>query len=209
MAISDRIKKLGQIDFSEIDLASLDFDNIGSWPTPVKSILVLLLFAVVLGAGYWFYLKDLQIQLESTARQEQQLKESFGTKAFQAANLDQYREQMKEMEESFGTLLQQLPKDTEVPGLLEDITHTGLGSGLEFQSIRLQPEIKREIYVELPIEIVVTGSYHDLGTFVSGVAALPRIVTLHEFSLRPDAGSGLLTARIIAKTYRYKDGAGQ
>ncbi len=209
MAILDRIKNLGKIDFSKIDLNDLDLDNIGSWPMPIKVLLALLLFAALLGSGYWFYLKEMELELETAARQEQQLKESFSAKSFQAANLEQYRQQMKEMEESFGTLLQQLPKDTEVPGLLEDITHTGLGSGLEFQSIRLLPEVKREIYLELPIEIVVTGSYHDLGSFVSGVAALPRIVTLHDFSLRPDSNSGLLTARIIAKTYRYKDGAAQ
>ena len=109
MAILDRIKNLGKIDFSKIDLNDLDLDNIGSWPMPIKVLLALLLFAALLGSGYWFYLKEMELELETAARQEQQLKESFSAKSFQAANLEQYRQQMKEMEESFGTLLQQLP----------------------------------------------------------------------------------------------------
>ena len=114
---------------------------------------------------------------------------------------------MKEMETSFGMLLRQLPSDTEVPGLLEDITRTGLGSGLEFEEIKLLPEVTQPFYIELPIQITVTGTYHDLATFVSGVAGLPRIVTLHDFDLapaKPDGGPKLRMS-ILAKTYRYND----
>ena len=133
---------------------------------------------------------------------------SYEQKAFKAHNLEQFRSQLAEMEQTFGALLKQLPKDTEVPGLLEDITHTGLGSGLEFESIELKDEAKKEFYVELPIDIKVIGDYHAFGAFVSGVAALPRIVTLHDFHIVPPkdkalAGLGLLAMDVTAKTYRY------
>ena len=115
------------------------------------------------------------------------------------------------MEVSFGALLKQLPSDTEVPGLLEDITRTGLGSGLEFEEIKLLPEVAQQFYIELPIQIKVVGGYHDLATFVSGVASLPRIVTLHDFDLVPAAAgsSSKLRMGILAKTYRYNDKGGQ
>jgi len=163
--------------------------------------------AAVLGLGYYFHLQDLQLQLEQQRAQEESLKQQFSTKAFQAANLEAYKEQMTEMETSFGALLRQLPSDTEVPGLLEDITRTGLGSGLEFEEIKLQPENTQQFYIELPINIKVIGSYHDLATFVSGVASLPRIVTLHDFEIKPEKSDAAakLQMSIVAKTYRYND----
>ena len=128
------------------------------------------------------------------------------TKAFQAANLQAYRQQMLELDETFGALLKQLPKDTEVPGLLEDITEVAHASGLSMKAISLQPEKVSEFYVELPIKIDVTGDYRDFGSFVSGVAALSRIVTLHDYSI--EAGNGSLLNMVIeAKTYRYKEEA--
>ena len=139
-------------------------------------------------------------------KKEVALKKDFEKKAFQAANLDAYRQQMVEMEESFGALVSQLPSDTEVPGLLEDITNKGLLNGLDIASIDLQKEQAREFYVELPIAIAASGSYHDLGAFISGMAGLPRIVTLHDFQIssnKDDAND--LNMSIIAKTYRYKD----
>lgn len=149
--------------------------------------------------------------LEQHQGEEVTLKDQFSIKAFQAANLEAYKEQMEEMEVSFGALLRQLPSDTEVPGLLEDITRTGLGSGLEFEEIKLQPEVAQQFYIELPIQIKVSGSYHDLATFVSGVASLPRIVTLHDFQLvRASADSSTrLSMQIMAKTYRYNDKGAQ
>jgi type IV pilus assembly protein PilO len=135
---------------------------------------------------------------------EGELRTQFEAKAFQVANLDALRDQLKEMEEQFGALLGQLPKDTEVPGLLEDITEKGVDSGLKFSSIALKGEQTAEFYVELPIDINLTGTYHDLGAFASGVAGLPRIVTLHDFKIAPGGGSGELSMQIVAKTYRYK-----
>ena len=161
----------------------------------------------VITAGYYYHIEALQIELAKVEAQEVELKKDFEKKAFQAANLDAYRQQMVEMEESFGALVSQLPSDTEVPGLLEDITNKGLLNGLEIASIDLQAETAKEFYVELPIAISASGSYHDLGAFISGMAGLPRIVTLHDFtiSLSGDDANHLRMS-IIAKTYRYKDG---
>lgn len=182
----------------------LDLNTGGDWPVLVKAIFWLVLFAMVCAGGWWFVVKNQQATLERAISTESQLKQSFEAKAFQVANIEALRQQMVDMEEQFGALLRQLPSDTEVPGLLEDITSTGTGSGLEFESINLLPEIQREYYVELPIEIKVQGSYHELGAFVSGVAGLPRIVTLHDFSIQP-AGADQLNMQILARTYRYRD----
>ena len=202
MAFEDSMRSL-----REFDINSLDFDNVGSWPLPVKMFIWVFLLVAVLAAGYYYHIKDMQIALGKVEAQEVSLKKDFEKKAFQAANLDAYRQQMVEMEESFGALVSQLPSDTEVPGLLEDITNKGLLNGLEIASIDLQKETAREFYVELPIAINASGSYHDLGAFISGMAGLPRIVTLHDFTINSkgdDANN--LSMRIVAKTYRYKDG---
>jgi type IV pilus assembly protein PilO len=190
-----------------VDLSDLDMNNLGSWPAAVKVIAAILLMALILGGGYYFYLSDLQASLDQQVAEEDSLKQQFSTKAFQAANLEAYKAQMLEMEASFGALLRQLPSDTEVPGLLEDITRTGLGSGLEFEEIKLQPEVTQQFYIELPIQIKVVGAYHDLATFVSGVSSLPRIVTLHDFEIKPNSkdSSSKLHMSILAKTYRYND----
>jgi len=191
----------------EFDFASLDFDNVGSWPVPIKVAIWVLLLVAVLAAGYYYHIEELQVQLAKVEAQEVELRKDFEKKAFQAANLEAYRQQMVEMEESFGALVSQLPSDTEVPGLLEDITNKGLLNGLEISSIDLQKETAREFYVELPIAISATGSYHDLGAFISGMAGLPRIVTLHDFTITSKGNdANHLNMNIIAKTYRYKDG---
>lgn len=202
MSLADSLESLRKIDLNDLDL-----NNIGSWPAAVKVIACILVMAAILALGYNFHLKDLEVQLDQQRAEEESLKQQFTTKAFQAANLEAYKDQMKEMETSFGALLRQLPSDTEVPGLLEDITRTGLGSGLEFEEIKLQPEVVQQFYIELPIQISVVGSYHDLATFVSGVASLPRIVTLHDFSIAPlsPESTSKLRMSILAKTYRYND----
>ncbi len=191
----------------KINLGELDINNLGAWPPAIKTIAGVLLMVLILALGYNFHISDLGDQLQSARSQEQTLKDQFASKAFQAANLEAYTQQMKEMEISFGAMLRQLPSDTEVPGLLEDITRTGLGSGLEFEEIKLLPEVTQQFYIELPIQITVTGNYHDLGTFVSGVSSLPRIVTLHDFEVKPvvDGNTSLLRMSILAKTYRYND----
>jgi len=211
MSLADSLASLRKIDINDLSL-----ENLGSWPKPVKVIACLLIVLVVLLLGYQFHLSDMQAQLDTQRAQEETLKQQYASKAFQAANLDAYKQQMVEMEESFGALLRQLPGDTEVPALLEDITRTGLGSGLEFEQIKLLPEVTQQFYVELPIQITVVGTYHDLATFVSSVSSLPRIVTLHDFDLKPvddktgNGGSvsgigGKLRMNVLAKTYRYND----
>lgn len=190
-----------------IDINDLDINNIGSWPPAIKVLMGIVVAILVLSIGYNFSTSELENQLELKREEESSLKEQFASKSHMAANLELYTQQMKGMENSFGVLLRQLPSDTEVPGLLEDITRTGLGSGLEFEEIKLLPEVTQPFYIELPIQITVTGAYHDLATFVSGVAGLPRIVTLHDFELAPvnPHEGAKLRMSILAKTYRYND----
>lgn len=204
MALEDTLRSLREFDFGD-----LDFDNVGSWPMPVKVLIWVALLIAVLLIGYYQHIQELQATLTAEQAQETKLKAEFEKKAFQAANLEAYRQQMVEMEESFGALVSQLPSDTEVPGLLEDITNKGLLNGLDIKSINLQKERSREFYVELPIAISASGSYHDLGAFISGMAGLPRIVTLHDFNISmTDRNANRLNMSIIAKTYRYKDDEG-
>ena len=201
MALEDRLQAL-----REFDISSLEFDNIGAWPTPAKLTIWVVLFVGVIVAGYYYDIEGLQVELARQEAEEIKLKKEYEQKAFQAANLDAYRQQMVEMEESFGALVSQLPSDTEVPGLLEDITNKGLLNGLQISSIDLKKEQAEEFYIELPIEIKATGSYHDLGAFVSGMAGLPRIVTLHNFEIVANKkNTNELDMRILAKTYRYRD----
>jgi len=200
MALQDTLDQLQSLDFNDLDI-----NNIGSWPTAVKIILMTILFSAVIGGGYFYYLTDKQETLERAQAKEIDLRKDYEKKRDQAANLDAYRQQKKEMEETFGALLRQLPSDTEVPGLLEDITRTALDNELKIESINLQSERQTEFYVELPIDIVVEGDYHKIGSFVSGVANLSRIVTLHDFVISPQASSQQLKMVIMAKTYRYLD----
>lgn len=200
------------IDLNNISeqFSNLDPDNIGNWPILVRGLIILACSVLVLGGVYYF---DTQYQLEDLQKQkdeEIQLKATFEKKQSKAASLDAYKAQMKEMEDSFGTMLRQLPSKTEVADLLVDITQTGLASGLEFNLFQPKPEIPKEFYAELPIEIDVKGDYHELGQFVSGIAALPRIVTIHDINIKHEgakagASSNQLSMTAVAKTYRYLD----
>lgn len=206
MAFSDTMESLKGFDINDVD-----FNNAGAWPGPVKVIVLFVCFATLMFGGYWFLIKDQYSDLDRIVAEEAKLKEKYESRAYKVANLDAFRTQMTEMQKSFGALLKQLPAKTEVPGLLEDITNTGLGSGLEIDSIKLKPEESKEFYIELPMEIKVTGSYHDIATFVSGVASLPRIVTLHDLSITSRSQKGNkddLSMTVAAKTYRYNGEAG-
>lgn len=192
-----------------IDLNDLDLEDIGGWPWPVKIISIVVTCLMILFMGYWFDTKKQLSSLDKAQQEELTLRTTFEAKQYKAANLDAYKEQMATMKASFGALLRQLPEKTEVPGLLEDISHQGLATGLEFRTIRLQPEKEIEFYVELPIEISVVGNYHQFAEFVSNVAALPRIVTLHDFVIHPissETSGDNLVMNITAKTYRYTAG---
>lgn len=192
-----------------LDINDIDWDRVGVWPIPARIFLCLLAAGLIVFAGYYFIVKDKNKERDIAASQEVDLRRSFEAKAYEAANLDAYRQQMEEMKESFGALVSRLPTDTEVPGLLEDIDDKGVESRLIIKSIDLKPEVSTEFHIELPINISVTGGYHEFGAFVSGIAGMPRIVTLHDFKIskagaKDAASTGDLSMDILAKTYRYK-----
>ncbi len=190
------------MDLSQLN--ELDIRNIASWPLPARVLVIAIIFAGVLGLGYWLDTKDQGMRLEKAEQKEQELRQAFEVKAKKAANLQAYEQQLEEMRESFGAMLRQLPNKTEVAELLVDISQTGLASGLEFELFKPQSEIPKEFYAELPISIRVKGDYHEFGNFISGVAALPRIVTVHDVAIEQSKEQGL-TMNILAKTYRYLD----
>ncbi|KAA0876266.1 type IV pilus inner membrane component PilO [Nitrincola tapanii] len=189
--------------FSGFDINNLDVNTAGNWPVGVKLITYLLVFALALGAGIHFLIADKHKAVEREISREADLKRQYESKSFQVANLDALRRQMADIEDRFSEILKQLPTDKEVPGLLEDISDIGRQAGLKIELIALQPEVKAQFYVELPINIQVTGTYHQMGEFVSGVSAIERIVTLHDYTIRPS--SDALSMTINAKTYRYDE----
>ncbi len=194
-------------------LKALDVNDIGRWPLVFHAAVIVLLFlAVVAGGFYMKVVREEMPRLERAQLEESDLKRNFETRQRQAANLDAYKAQLEEMERSFGTMLRQLPNQTEVPNLLVDISQTGLAAGLEERLFQPNPELQRDFYAELPISIRLVGSYHEMGEFVSGIAALPRIVTLHDIQISPEgdrAPTGRLVLDVTAKTYRYLDEAGE
>ncbi|WP_455365854.1 type 4a pilus biogenesis protein PilO [Kaarinaea lacus] len=194
-----------------IDLNDLDFNNAGNWPLPIKLVAIIVVCAAVGFAGYWFDTKEQISVLDDAKAKEEELKKEFETKQAVAANLEAYKQQMKEMERSFGALLLQLPSKTEVAELLVDVSREGLKAGLEFELFKPGAEIVREFYAEYPISIRVIGTYHQFGNFASGIAALPRIVTLHNLKISQQkksknvGGEALLIMEATANTYRYLD----
>ena len=189
------------------ELKSLDFNDIGRWPLLFRAAFVGLFFAVAVGAGFYFLVYENQMpRLERSQMEEKELRASFEQKQRKAANFDAYREQLAEIEHSFGTMLRQLPGKTEIPNLLVDISQTGLAAGLQEELFQPMSEIRKDFYAEKPIKIRLKGAYHEFGQFVSDIAALPRIVTLHDISIVPQqAGDAddALVLNVTAKTYRY------
>lgn len=186
----------------------IDFNESGEWPLIGKIIAAVLICAVIWGGGYYFLIKDKRAELARLEQTENELRTSFEIKQSKAVNLEAYKEQMKEMEVSFASMLQQLPRKSEVADLLVDISRTGLVNGLEFELFKPEEERPIDFYIELPITMRVTGSYHQFAEFVSGIAALPRIVTLHNFKMGPLTTNGNMTMDVTAKTYRYFDEQG-
>jgi type IV pilus assembly protein PilO len=188
------------------ELQSLDINDIGRWPLLFRVLFIGLAFMLVVGGGYYQFVHKAVLPTLATAEAEEvKLKQEFERKQKKAANLDAYKAQLEEMTANFGTMLRQLPGETEIPSLLVDISQTGLASGLEEELFQPSGEQTREFYAEKPISIRLKGSYHELGAFVSGIAALPRIVTLHDINIAPvskDLGADL-TLNVTAKTYRY------
>ncbi len=184
----------------------IDFENIGSWPALVKVVFAVFLSICVMGASYYLFVSDAIDVLNNEERKEITLREDFQSKYRLAANLKLYREQLVVMEAQFAELLKMLPSENEMPGLLDDTTFVATDAGLRINSLDWDSEIERDFYLEFPIKIAVVGDYHQLGNMVSGVAKLPRIVSLHDFVITRD-DSGSLSMDILAKTYRFKEGA--
>ncbi|MEW6983536.1 type 4a pilus biogenesis protein PilO [Colwelliaceae bacterium 6471] len=195
-----------KIDFSQLKDADLELENIGQWPAAAKLLLGVFLFIVVIGLGYFLMIKDSIETLNRVKAEEATLMQQYQAKYKVAANLELFQAQMVEAEELFATQLKSLPESHETPGLLDDITFVGTTSGLDFVKLNWQPEITKEIYIELPIDIEVIGTYHDFGNFVSKIAGLPRIVTVHDFDIDlAKAGGDKLQLKLQAKTYRYRE----
>lgn len=192
-------------NFQVEDINNIDWENMGSWPLPGKVVFIVLVFSAVIALGYFLLIESNQTRLVQVEQKEEQLKQEFENKAFRGANLEKYKTQLMKMEKSFGSLLKQLPRDTEVPGLLDDISSAALGAGLKLNAINPQGVNQTEFYNELPIEVEVEGGYHEMGSFVSAVASLPRIVTLHDFSIEKVKDQSLKMT-IMAKTYQYRSG---
>ena len=190
------------------ELRALDPRDPGRWPLPIRAGAVGLAFLVLSITGiYLFVWNEQRPELQRRQDEEQQLRQQFREKHAKAVNLEVYKQQLKDIERSFGALLRQLPGKTEVPNLLVDISQTGLAAGLDEKLFQPEPEQKKDFYAELPIKIRLTGSYHQFGEFVSGIAALPRIVTLHDIDIKPDNRDAYdqLSLELTAKTYRYLD----
>ena len=188
------------------ELKSLDVNDIGRWPFAFRAAVIAIVFVVVLGMGiYWLIIEDKAPALQRVQEEEETLRVSFENKQKKAANYDAYKAQLSQMEQSFGTMLRQLPGKTEIPSLIVDISQTGLAAGLSEKLFQPLAEVPKDFYAEKPITISLSGGYHEIANFVSGIAALPRIVTLHDINITPDGQDNYdqLTIQVTAKTYRY------
>jgi type IV pilus assembly protein PilO len=188
------------------ELKSLDANDIGRWPFVFRAGVIGIVFAAVVGMGIYFtIIEDKAPALQRVQGEEVTLRDVFENKQRKAANYDAYKAQLAQMEQSFGTMLRQLPGETEIPSLIVDISQTGLAAGLQEKLFQPQPEMPRDFYAEKPITISLSGGYHEIANFVSGIAALPRIVTLHDINISPDNPDNFdrLTLQVTAKTYRY------
>lgn len=190
------------------ELQSLDVNDVGRWPSAFRIAVIALVFIAVLGLGIWFtIIKDKRPQLLRVQDEEQQLRITFENKQRKAANYDAYKDQLAQIEQTFGTMLRQLPGETEIPSLIVDISQTGLAAGLQEKLFQPQPESPKDFYAEKPINIRLNGGYHEIGNFVSGIAALSRIVTLHNIVITPESPDSYdaLSMEVTAQTYRYID----
>ena len=186
-----------------LELSELEFSNIGEWPSIAKAALIIVLCGALIGAAYYFHVQEQYKTLDRHRSTEIQLKKEFETKQAKVVNLEVYKEQLEEMKLAFGAMLRQLPDKSEVADLLVDVSQTGLAAGLEFELFQPAGEVPKDFYVELPINIRVLGNYHEFGEFVSGLAALPRILTIHNIRIERRQGSRNLVMHAVAKTYRY------
>lgn len=190
------------------ELRMLDVNDVGRWPFAFRAGVIGIVFAAVVGLGiFWTIVENKAPQLARAQDDEETLRVTFKNKQKKAANYDAYKAQLAQMQQSFGTMLRQLPGKTEIPSLIVDISQTGLAAGLQEKLFQPQSEIPKDFYAEKPIKIRLSGGYHEIANFVSGIAALPRIVTLHDINITPEEKDvyDRLTMEVTAKTYRYLD----
>ena len=190
------------------DFNNIDFKNAGSLPMPVKLVLLGILAIIVIALGYWFLWSPEIDELDQARAKEQELRQTFLTKKAQAVKVDAYKQQMIDIEKTFGALLKQLPDKSQMDGLLTDINQAGLGRGLEFDLFKPGQETVADFYAEMPIQIKIKGNYHDVGAFATDISKLSRIVTLNDLNIAPlnkDVKDSVLTMEATAKTYRYLD----
>ena len=190
------------------DFNNIDFKNAGSLPMPVKLVLLGFLFLILLGLGYWFLWSPAIDEFNQAKAKEEELRQVFLTKKAQAIKVEAYKQQMIDIEKTFGALLKQLPDKSQMDGLLTDINQAGLGRGLEFDLFKPGQESVADFYAEMPIQIKIKGNYHDIGAFATDISKLSRIVTLNDMVIAPlnkDSKDTTLTLDAVAKTYRYLD----
>ena len=202
------------MNMKDFDLNNLDFQRAGAWPTPVKVVACALIFALIVGFGWWWKVNDKRAELRGLEATEQELLQQFEYKQSKVVNLEAYKAQLEEMKEILRQMLRQLPSKTEMPDLLVDVSQTALSTGIDNQKFEPGAETVKDFYAEKPINLRMVGDYHQFGSFVSGVASLPRVVilTMHDISLKPqaaDAKTGLVSGPLVlegtVKTYRYVD----
>jgi type IV pilus assembly protein PilO len=198
MAMKDTLEQIKNFDPNNVD-----FEKIGVWPVAAKVFVLVILIFVIFALTYYLKIGDLNEKLASVRANELTLRKSYETKSFEAANLDAYKAQMDEMDKTFKSLLSRLPSDAQVPGLLDDIGARGRESGLTINATTMEADKPAEFYIEVPFKINVDGGYHDMAGFISGIASMPRIVTLHNYTITKK-NAGLLNMQISAKTYKYK-----
>ncbi|HZV99122.1 MAG TPA: type 4a pilus biogenesis protein PilO [Methylophilaceae bacterium] len=187
------------------DFNNIDFKNAGNLPFPVKAVLLAVMFVLIVAAGYWFLWSPALEELDQAKQKETELRDVFLGKKRQAINLEAYKQQMVDIEKTFGALLRQLPDKSQMDALLTDINQAGLERGLEFELFKPGQEVRADFYAEMPISIKVIGSYHDLGGFAADISKLSRIVTLNDIVINKDAKDNRLIMDAVAKTYRYLD----
>ena len=204
-----KLSSLPQIDFKALadDFRNLNPQDVGTWPLAPRLATLVGLFILILAGGWWFLWNEQLETLTAREQEEVKLKDEFIAKKTQAANLDLYRQQLNEIDRSFGALLRQLPSKSEVEALLVEVNQSGMGRGLQFELFKPNQEIVKDFYAELPINVKLTGQYHDFGAFAADIARLSRIVTLNNISITGSAQAkdGALAMDAVAKTFRYLD----
>lgn len=200
MDLNELVEKINSFDINDVD-----WNNIGSSPLPARILLILLACAAVVATGYYLFISKQWEDLGKLEKKETEVRQQFELQHKKAVHLDEYIVQLEEMKRSFGTMLKQLPSETEISSLIVDVSQTALTSGLEIESFRPMEESVQGFYAEQAFELRVLGDYHDLGAFVSGIAGLPRIVTLHNITIKRENQSRTMVMEAVAKTYRYVD----